>query len=120
MRHDLDAILVDVLGHFEPLPHRIHIDWVDLDEVSCNVFDEQADWACVTGTREATHIGLHPQLMVAPRYVLRYLVFHEVLHLAIPPHRGIAHHRAFNVAERLWPDYRRACEWLRRRQEKST
>lgn len=110
--HDLDSILAEVLVHFLPLPHRIHVDWVDLDDVSRKDFDEHRDWACCTGTKKALFIGLHPRLRTAPKYVVRYVVFHEVLHLAIPPHKGQAHPPAFAVAERLWPAYVRACAWL--------
>ena len=87
-RHDLDAILAEVLRHFAPLPHRIHVDWVDLDDVDPTLFDERRDWACCFGRRDSLCIGLHPELRGAPRYVISYLIFHEVLHLAIPPHAG--------------------------------
>lgn len=110
--HDLAAILLDVLKHFAPLPHVIHIDWVDLDEVDPLDFDEQKDWACIKGRKDGMFIGLHPLLKRAPKYVVEYAVFHEVLHLAIPPHAGMAHPPAFGVAERLWPRYHKACEWL--------
>jgi hypothetical protein len=111
-RHDLEAVLAEVLTHFWPLPHRIHIDWIDLDSVDPALFSEHNTWALCHGTKRALFIGLHPDLRGAPRYVVRYIVFHEVLHLAIPPHRGQVHTRAFNVAERLWSDYIRANHWL--------
>lgn len=111
-KHDLDAILLEVLGHFASMPHRIRVDWVDLDAVDPIDFDEVSDWACVTNSTLEPCIGLHPSLRSAPRYVVRFLIFHEVLHLAIPPHAGVAHHVAFRVAERLWPDYHRANAWL--------
>lgn len=112
MAHDLDAILVEVLGHFSHLPHRIHVDWVDLDAVDPTLFDEKTDYACCIGKKSGICIGIHPALKRAPRYVVRYLVFHEILHLAIPPHKGVHHPPAFGVAERLWPDYRRSCAYL--------
>jgi hypothetical protein len=115
MPRDLVPVLQWALTLFAPLPHRIHICWVDLDEVDPSVFSEAEDWACCYGTKEGLFIGLAPSLSRAPLYVLRYLVAHEVLHLAIPPHRGKAHPRCFRVAERLIPGYLRACRWLESR-----
>jgi Protein of unknown function DUF45 len=116
--HDLDALLLIALGWFAPLPHRIHIDWVDLNEVDPSVFHEHNDWACCTGGRDGAFIGIHPDLKRAPRYVLLYLIGHELLHLAIPPHFGVAHHPAFQVADRLLPKHREAWQWLRKLQQK--
>lgn len=109
---DLDALLLTALGWFAPLPHRIHIDFVDLDDVDPSVFREQSDWACCIGKREGLFIGIHPALKRAPKYVLLYLIGHELLHLAIPPHAGMHHPPAFYVAERLLPNYAKACHWL--------
>jgi hypothetical protein len=110
--HDLDAILLDVLKLFAPLPHRIDIRWVDLDDTDTELFDEIRDWACCHGTKAGLFIGIHPTLKRAPRYVLKYIIAHEVLHLAIPPHNGVAHTKAFYVAERLLPGYHKAIAWL--------
>lgn len=52
-----------------------------------------------------------------PRYVLEYLVFHEMLHARIPvehrSHRRVVHSAEFVAAERAFPDYARATRWLR-------
>lgn len=52
-----------------------------------------------------------------PRYVVEYLVFHEMLHARIPVehrnHRRIVHSAEFVAAERTFPDYARAARWLR-------
>ncbi len=52
-----------------------------------------------------------------PRYVVEYLVFHEMLHARFPVehrnHRRVVHSRAFRAAERAFPDYHRAIRWLR-------
>jgi hypothetical protein len=51
-----------------------------------------------------------------PRYVVEYLVFHEMLHVRIPvEHRNrrrIVHSAEFVAAERAFPDYARATRWL--------
>jgi len=52
-----------------------------------------------------------------PRYVVEYLVFHEMLHVRIPvEHRNqrrVVHSAEFVAAERAFPDYARAARWLR-------
>ena len=53
-----------------------------------------------------------------PRYVVEYLVYHEMLHARFPvehrAHRRVVHTRAFREAERRFPDYTRAVQWLKR------
>jgi len=111
-RHDLDALLLEVLQKLPPLPHRVFIEWVDLDAVDPKAFDEKKDWAAIEGRKDGMFIGLHPLLKRAPKHVVKYLIFHELLHLLIPPDATGAHPRAFNVAECLWPGYVKACTWL--------
>jgi len=52
-----------------------------------------------------------------PRYVVEYLVFHEMLHARFPVehrnHRRVLHSKAFREAERGFPHYQRAIRWLR-------
>lgn len=54
-----------------------------------------------------------------PEYVLDYVVYHELLHIAIPPKRGsgskrIVHSAAFRRAERRFPQWQDAEKWLTR------
>jgi hypothetical protein len=52
-----------------------------------------------------------------PRYVVEYLVYHEMLHAKFPverhAHRRVVHSRAFREAERRFPHYTRALQWLK-------
>jgi hypothetical protein len=52
-----------------------------------------------------------------PRYVVEYLVYHEMLHAEFPVerrnHRRVVHSRAYREAERRFPDYERAARWLK-------
>jgi hypothetical protein len=52
-----------------------------------------------------------------PRYVVEYLVYHEMLHAQFPVerrnHRRIVHSAAFREAERSFPDYDQATRWLK-------
>jgi predicted Co/Zn/Cd cation transporter (cation efflux family) len=107
--HDLDGILAKVLEHFAPIRRAIHIDWVDLDDVDTDYFKELKEWAAVTRVGRTRCIGLHPILKRAPRFVVEYIVFHEVLHIAL---ETFGHPRYFSVAERLWPTYRKSNAWL--------
>jgi hypothetical protein len=108
-RHDLDAILVDALQRFGRLSCRVEVAWVDLDAVDRADFDEHADLAAVVWRDGVACVGVHPRLRRAPRYVLLYLVCHELLHIALGCE---GHPIAFAVAERLLPSYAKACAWL--------
>lgn len=52
-----------------------------------------------------------------PRYVVEYLVFHEMLHARFPVehrnHRRVVHSKEFRSAEHAFPQYNRAIRWLR-------
>ncbi len=52
-----------------------------------------------------------------PEYVLRFIVFHEMLHIALPPYRKngrlVRHHREFKQAEKQFPYYHQSDTWLR-------
>jgi hypothetical protein len=62
-------------------------------------------------------IRIHPALddERVPRYFVELVVFHEMLHQAIPPvsrdGRRIVHGRDFRVRERRFPGYARARAW---------
>lgn len=110
--HDLDALLLEAMRLFPPTAHRIYIEWIDLDAVDVKVFHENKDYACCIGKKDGLFIGLHPGLRRAPKYVIFFLICHELLHLHIPPHAGQHHPHAFDIAERLLPCYARACNYL--------
>lgn len=68
---------------------------------------------------ESRVIRIHPALdrPEVPAYFVRFVVFHEMLHQAIPPRlvggRRIAHSAEFRRAEQAYPDYERAMRWER-------
>ncbi len=109
--HDLDAILADVSRHFDRLP-PVHVAWVEPGKARPEYWCAADDWGCHVRENGAHFIGLAPELKRAPRYVVRYMLAHELLHIALPPRGRCAHHRAFRIAERLWPDFERANAWL--------
>lgn len=68
---------------------------------------------------EARVIRIHPALdrQEVPEFFVRFVVFHEMLHQAVPPKmiggRRIAHSAEFRSLERAYPEYGRAIAWER-------
>lgn len=64
-------------------------------------------------------IRIHPALdrPEVPRFFVRYVVFHEMLHQLFPPRvvggRRLMHTPEFRAAERAYPDFGRAVAWER-------
>lgn len=52
-----------------------------------------------------------------PRYLLEYVVYHEMLHMRFPVerrgHRRVVHSREFREAEKQFPKYEQACRQLK-------
>jgi hypothetical protein len=68
---------------------------------------------------ETNTVRMHPVLDDAsvPEWFVRSVLFHELLHAAVPPRRDaqgrwIKHGPEFRRRERAYPDYSRACTWL--------
>ncbi|MDA1267071.1 MAG: hypothetical protein O2816_18475 [Planctomycetota bacterium] len=64
---------------------------------------------------------IHPVLDQAgvPTWFVTYVLMHEILHAALPPHqepsgRWVHHSPAFRRRERAYPEYRRALAWEER------
>ncbi len=66
---------------------------------------------------ERSLIRIHPVLdnLWVPRFFVRYIIFHELLHHLIPTRiqgrRRICHGPEFRAHERAYPDYQRAQLW---------
>ena len=125
----------------KPRPARIrtageHHDLQHLyDEVNAEHFENRVDAPITWGKRPSKRkrrrsirfgsysltehlIRIHPNLdeTFVPRYFVRYIVFHEMLHANLgfqrsPGGRTQMHTPEFNRLERLYPDYERAVEW---------
>ena len=66
-------------------------------------------------------IRIHPALdrPEVPAFVMRHLIFHELLHGVIKPYKGskgrrVIHGPHFKRAERTHPDYEQATEWTKK------
>ncbi len=116
--HDLERMRADILTN------ELAADFPDPDR-----------WPLVTWgrrtpsrTRHSLRLGsfdaddgiarLHPVLdqPAVPDWFVRYVLFHELLHAALPPRRGrgsrwIHHSAAFRKRERDYRDYRAAIAW---------
>lgn len=53
--------------------------------------------------------------MRAPKYVYTYLIFHECLHIVMPPENGNCHGPEFCMREMFAPNRKRSIEWLQRK-----
>ncbi len=124
---------------FEPRPRGEHH---DLDALAAQLRPEPLDeellprdrWPPLTwgrrgrtGARRSLHLGsydadqqlvrIHRVLDQAavPAWFVRYVLFHELLHAALPPERvggrTVFHGPGFRERERAYPDYERAKEW---------
>ena len=128
MAHDLNAILSEVLTHFAPLP-PIYIAWNKSKEFKRDKHKNkhQDIWAQALWTKDGRFIGISNRAKRAPRWVVKYLIFHETLHFSLlprdsrdeskwrnrsEPYKVTWHHHAFRIAVRMWPDYERAEKWL--------
>jgi hypothetical protein len=58
-------------------------------------------------------IRIHPKLDAAwvPRYFIRFLIYHEILHREIPAKPGNVHSDEFIARMKKFPDYGRAVQW---------
>lgn len=63
---------------------------------------------------ESQIIAIHPYLLQRniPQFVLRYLIYHECCHQAVPSQRENHHSEEFMVLERQAPHRERAIRWL--------
>lgn len=65
-------------------------------------------------------VRIHPVLDQSgvPEFFVRFILFHELLHVVLPPQAGedgrwVHHSKRFRERERAHPDYGRALEWER-------
>jgi hypothetical protein len=96
-----------------------------------NTIDARITWGRMPGKRvrrtirfgsyshEQRLIRIHPLLDqdFVPEYIVRYIVFHEMLHAALgieetPGGRRRLHPPQFKKIEKTYPDYERACAWI--------
>ena len=67
--------------------------------------DQRTRWGSCSSRQ---NLSFNWRLIMAPEFVLRYLVTHEVVHLAIPDHSK----RFWLTVQSLCPETERARQWL--------
>ncbi|MBI2425976.1 MAG: hypothetical protein HYV27_24340 [Candidatus Hydrogenedentes bacterium] len=114
----------------------VHADLMELfREVNAEYFSGRVDCGITWGRMPATRrrrsirfgsyvpgdhlIRIHPLLDQAcvPRYFIRYIVFHEMLHAdmgigELPSGRRVIHSAEFKKREQTYAEYARALEWM--------
>lgn len=73
------------------------------------VMGQRTKWGNCSSER---NLSFNWRLILAPEFVLRYLVTHEAAHLAIPDHSA----KFWLTVQSLCPETERAKQWLRRHQ----
>ena len=87
------------LGH---LYKRLHRSWAGI-----YVMGQRTKWG---NCSSRGNLSFNWRLILAPGFVLRYLVTHEYVHLAIPDHSA----RFWLTVQSLCPESQRARQWLSR------
>lgn len=107
----LEACVRRVSALFEGLPPT-HVCWATEEEIKAHT--GFVAWAAMMPGDVAV-VALRDDLRTrAPRYVIEYLLAHELLHVKLPKRGREWHHKAFRVADRLLPHFARANDWLQR------
>ncbi len=77
------------------------------------VMGQRTKWGNCSSER---NLSFNWRLVLAPEFVLRYLVTHEAVHLAVPDHSA----KFWLTVQSLCPEAERAKQWLRRHQAQLT
>jgi predicted metal-dependent hydrolase len=92
-RAEIERELETVLSKIQQCPHRIY------------VMGQRTKWGnCSAGQ----NLSFNWRLILAPHFVLRYLVTHEAVHLAVPNHSA----KFWLTVQSLCPETERAKQWL--------
>lgn len=92
-RRRIEAHLDAITARLGQRPERVY------------VMGQRTKWGNCSTRR---NLSFNWRLILAPDYVLRYLVTHEAVHLAVPDHSA----RFWLTVQSLFPDTERARRWL--------
>ena len=99
LRQQARSAIVDCLpeltAHIRLRPGRVY------------VMDQRTKWG---NCSSRGNLSFNWRLVLAPHFVLRYLVTHEVVHLAVPDHSA----KFWLTVQSLCPEMERAKQWLSR------
>jgi predicted metal-dependent hydrolase len=77
------------------------------------VMGQRTKWGNCSGRR---NLSFNWRLILAPGFVLRYMVIHEAVHLAVPDHSA----KFWLTVQSLCPEAEKAKQWVRRHQQQLT
>jgi predicted metal-dependent hydrolase len=93
-RGEIDRLLPTVTGRLRRLPRKVY------------VMGQRTKWGnCST----KQNLSFNWRLVLAPEFVLRYFVTHEVVHLAVPNHSP----KFWLTVQSMCPETQKAKQWLR-------
>jgi predicted metal-dependent hydrolase len=92
-REGVEQYVADIAKRVKRTPHRIY------------VMGQRTKWGNCSALG---NLSFNWRLIMAPDHVLRYIVTHEMVHLAIPDHSR----RFWLTVQSLCPDAERARQWL--------
>lgn len=92
-RREIERLLETVTAHLNQRPERVY------------VMGQRTKWGNCSSRR---NLSFNWRLILAPEYVLRYLVTHEAVHLSIPDHSA----RFWLTVQSLCHETERARRWL--------
>jgi predicted metal-dependent hydrolase len=93
-RHAIEAHLAELISRLGQRPSRVYL------------MGQRTKWGNCSRRR---NLSFNWRLIMAPPAVLRYLVTHEAVHLAIPDHSS----KFWLTVQSLCPELERAKQWLR-------
>jgi len=117
---DLKRLLAHVQRRYFPRVLNIHISWGTPEQLTDGI-----DWPWAVSSwahPDGRFIVLSDRLKRAPRYVVMYAVFHEVLHFHVASRKvtrrdgttyWVHHPRAFVLAEHAFEYFKSAARWMR-------
>jgi hypothetical protein len=92
-RKEIEKYLFDVTTRLRREPHRVY------------VMEQRTKWG---NCSSAQNLSFNWRVILAPDFVLRYLVTHEAVHLAIPDHSA----KFWLTVQSLCRETERAKQWL--------
>ena len=100
-RAEIEKQLAAVTARLRQRPGRVY------------VMGQRTKWGNCSAQR---NLSFNWRLILAPDFVLRYLVTHEAVHLAVPDHSA----KFWLTVQSLCPETERAKQWLSRHQAQLT
>lgn len=93
-RGEIERLLIPVTDRLKRVPNRVY------------VMGQRTKWGNCSPKR---NLSFNWRLVLAPEFILRYFVTHEVVHLAVPNHSP----KFWLTVQSICPQMQKARQWLR-------